>query len=57
MDLQTIGQILTINWYHSKVEEPNLWNYSTILGVEVLGLNGFGRFRLDGRVFLENCHL
>ena len=57
MDFQTIGHILTINWYYRKVEEPNLWDYSNILEVEVLELNGFGRFRLDGRVFLQNCHL
>ena len=41
-----------MNWYHRKVEESNLWDYSNIQDVEVLKLNGFDRFKLDGLVFV-----
>ena len=34
-----------------KLEESNLWDYTKIYGVEVLELNGFIRFKLDGQVF------
>ena len=34
-----------------KLEESNLWDYTKIYGVEVLELNGFIRFTLDGQVF------
>ena len=57
MDLQTIRQIFTMKWYQEKVEESNLWEYYIISGVEAFELNGFLRFKLDGRVFLLNCHL
>ena len=40
-----------MNWYHRKEEESNLRDYFNIKDVEVLEPNGFGRFKLDGRVF------
>ena len=59
MALQTIRWILkflTRNSNPRKAEESNLRDYYDILDAEVLELNGFYRFALDGLVFLLNCH-
>ena len=43
-----------MNWYHRKVEESKLWDYTNAEDIEVLERIGFVGVEQDGRVFFTN---